>query len=580
MKTAVIILFVACIPFSACKTKTKAAARCGDGFIDPGEECDSSNLGDIQGCLQLGYYSQTGNLTCNSDCTLDTSVCSGRCGDGTVQPENEDCDGDNMPKTDCLQVDKGRGTLGCKSNCQYDYSGCEASALCGDGIISTPFEDCEGTELSGETCQSQGYHGGQLGCKSDDCKFDLVSCESFGRCGDGILQNTYEQCEGSHLDGQTCIGLQYFTGNLNCLDTCEYNLDACKKIESVSSKLNFGCILLSDGSVRCWGNNQGSQLGYPGPGGSSVPVTIGGLTQVNLISAGYFHACVVLQDGTGRCWGGGYGGQLGNGSDQISHEPVTVQGLEDLVSISAGYFHTCAVKGDGTAWCWGFSSYGQIGDGTTETMHPTPVQVNGISNALEIGTGSYHSCALLSSGAVQCWGYNQYGQLGDNSRTHSPIPVNVALTRPAELLSVGGSHACAKTDDGKLYCWGENGHGQLGVNNTTTPYSTVPVQATSDLFKSLSAGTNHTCIILTDNTLRCWGDNNHNQLGTNYAANPWNSRRVDGFTSPAKVASGQFHTCAMEHGGSMVRCLGKNDEGQLGDGTIINRDSPVDLLRD
>lgn len=215
---------------SACKTTVKTLDACGDGFLDPGEQCDGSSL-PVTACSDMGYHLQSGPITCNADCTLNLTVCSGRCGDGVLERDaGEHCDGSDLDGQSCQSLDMGGGSLGCNDRCRFDASGCEVSAVCGDGTLHAPFEDCEGQDLQGATCETLGYYGGQLGC-DQDCQYDLASCRTYGRCGDGVIQTLYgEACEGSGLQEQTCEGLGYYGGQLLCGVDCTYDESGCSAV--------------------------------------------------------------------------------------------------------------------------------------------------------------------------------------------------------------------------------------------------------------------------------------------------------------------------------------------------------------
>ncbi len=214
----------------SCKTQVKVTDRCGDGFIDPGEECDGSEL-PAADCAALGYY-ENGTLRCSSDCTLDVSGCrGGRCGDGVIQSvQGERCEGTNLAGESCETLGLVGGTLACAADCRFDISGCIGQAICGDGIITSPIEQCDGTNLDGETCISLGYYGGALRC-GNDCRFDLTPCNSFGTCGDGVIQSIYgEECEGTQLQGETCISQGYYGGTLLCGEDCRHDLTGCAAV--------------------------------------------------------------------------------------------------------------------------------------------------------------------------------------------------------------------------------------------------------------------------------------------------------------------------------------------------------------
>ncbi|MBU1238999.1 SBBP repeat-containing protein [Myxococcota bacterium] len=201
--------------------------RCGDGTVQAAfEECEGLDLQD-QDCDSLGYNG--GTLSCNSDCTFNESQCenSGVCGDGEVNGGFEECDGIALNNESCSSLGYHGGTLSCGDDCLFDTSSCEAFGQCGDGEIQTAYEQCEGLALQGESCTSLGYHGGTLNCGSD-CMYDLSQCEDQGACMDGTIQPTYEDCEGSNLGGSTCQSLGYNAGTLSCNSDCTFNLSSCE----------------------------------------------------------------------------------------------------------------------------------------------------------------------------------------------------------------------------------------------------------------------------------------------------------------------------------------------------------------
>ncbi len=218
------LLILAILP--ACKTTVTSTGTCGDDFLDPGEDCDGNQL-PVRTCQELGYHVQDGALRCTTGCTLDESVCSLRCGDGVLSPDHEQCEGTDLGGQTCLSLNMGAGQLACTSECRFDSSGCEDQAVCGDGTLTSPFEQCEGADLDGQTCQSLGWHDGALTCTLD-CAFDLDPCRTFGRCGDGLIQDTYgELCEGTDLGGQTCSSLGYHGGTLLCGTDCRFDEAPC-----------------------------------------------------------------------------------------------------------------------------------------------------------------------------------------------------------------------------------------------------------------------------------------------------------------------------------------------------------------
>jgi cysteine-rich repeat protein len=196
------------------------------------------------------------------------------------------------------------------------------------------------------------------------------------------------------------------------------------------------------------------------------------------------------------------------------HQPLRAgagAGPRQRASIASGGYHTCAIRTGGAVWCWGYNGYGQLGNGTT-TDSSRPVPVLGLAGAVELTAGFNHTCARLSDGTLRCWGYNGYGQLGDGTATTRTSPVAVSGLSTAAELTAGDIHTCARLTDGTLRCWGYNGNGALG--NGTTTNSTTPVVASGvSTAISVSAFYRTTCAVLADESVRCWGDNGNAQVG-------------------------------------------------------------------
>jgi alpha-tubulin suppressor-like RCC1 family protein len=326
------------------------------------------------------------------------------------------------------------------------------------------------------------------------------------------------------------------------------------------------CALLADGTAKCWGNNYDGQLGDGTFIDKNTPVTVSGLTNAVAIAGGAAHTCALLSDGTAKCWGNNYYGQLGDGTFIDKNTPVTVSGLTNAVAIAASFYHTCALLSDGTAKCWGRNDYGQLGDGTN-TNKNTPVTVSGLTNAVAIAAGGYHTCALLADGTAKCWGYNGNGQLGDGTFIDKNTPVTVSGLTNAVAIAGGAAHTCALLSDGTAKCWGNNAEGQLGDGGTfiekTTP---VTVSGLTNAV-AIAAGSSHTCALLSDGTVKCWGRNDYGQLGDGTFIDKNTPVTVSGLTNAVAIAASDVHTCALLSDGT-AKCWGNNYDGQLGDGTF------------
>jgi prepilin-type N-terminal cleavage/methylation domain-containing protein len=245
--------------------------------------------------------------------------------------------------------------------------------------------------------------------------------------------------------------------------------------------------------------------------------------------------------------------------------------------ISAGGSHSCAVLTDGTAMCWGYNNYGQLGDGTT-TDRFTPVDVSGLTSGVaSISAGDYHSCALLNDGTVKCWGGNNYGQLGDGSTTNRSTPVDVSgLTSGVASISAGSEHTCAVTTTGGAKCWGRNNYGRLGDGTTTNRSTPVDVSGLTSGVASISAGVQHTCAVTATGGAKCWGWNGSGRLGDGTTTSSNTPVTVSGLSGATGISAGGSHSCAVLSDGT-AECWGNNGGGQLGDGdnTYTNRSTPV-----
>jgi alpha-tubulin suppressor-like RCC1 family protein len=351
---------------------------------------------------------------------------------------------------------------------------------------------------------------------------------------------------------------------------------------AVSAGTNHTCALLTDGSARCWGFNNFGALGNDGIGlfQPAPGVSVKDLTNAVAISAGFDHTCALLATGRARCWGRNDVGQLGDDSVIQKNTPVDVQDRSTAVAISAGGLHTCALLDDGSARCWGNNPTGQLGDGTTAQRHtPTPVIGGGGSvTGRGIAAGNSHTCAVRANSIVSCWGANAFGALGNGGfGIFQPTPQFVLSN--AVAVAAGFAHTCALLADGTVRCWGRNDFGQLG-DGSGAPQQTLPVPVVNlDNAVALAAGWAHTCALLADGSVRCWGANFSGQLGDGTGATqPLPVRvRLESFGFDVKtvaLAAGDFHTCALVAGGS-VRCWGYNGMGQLGDGTRLDQPIPV-----
>lgn len=346
------------------------------------------------------------------------------------------------------------------------------------------------------------------------------------------------------------------------------------------------CAVTSAGAVRCWGYTNYGQLGNGAPLAEvAVPVAVevSGLAGVTAISTSFDHTCAVLQDGGVKCWGLNDKGQLGNGSTANSNIPVDVSGLSSgVAAVAAGTAHTCALTTAGGVKCWGWNDKGQLGNDST-TNSKVPVDVMGLSSGVEaIAAGHYQTCAVTASGGVKCWGGNVFGELGIDSVIDSYVPADVVgLSSGMTAIAAGEHVSCALTSNGAGRCWGKNDHGQLGDDaGGLGVESHVPVTVSGlSGATSISVGYGYVCA-LAAGAAKCWGYNSSGELG-NGSASGFESLVPIGVTGlgsgVAGISTGSSTACAVTTAGA-VKCWGRNDGGQLGNNTQDDANVPVDVI--
>ncbi|MGH2902659.1 MAG: RCC1 domain-containing protein [Solirubrobacteraceae bacterium] len=292
------------------------------------------------------------------------------------------------------------------------------------------------------------------------------------------------------------------------------------------------------------------------------------------VSAGAYHTCALVSEGSIDCWGENYYGQVGNGTNRNKYTaPVAVSGISTAIEVAAGGFHTCALLSGGSVDCWGYNKYGELGDGTKQER-TTPVAVSGITNAVQISSGGFHTCAVLSSGKIECWGENAFEQLGDGTSENSLTPVAVSGISTATSVTAGGLGTCATLSGGKVDCWGYGEFGELGDGKTENSSVPVAVSGITEAVAVAAVGDFQACARLSTGTIDCWGDNEDGELGDGTTENSSVPVAVSGISTGADVAAGAFHTCA-RLAAKTLDCWGENYFGELGDGTTTNSSVPV-----
>ena len=412
-------------------------------------------------------------------------------------------------------------------------------------------------------------------------------------------------------------------------------LSACYPYDSNPVFYNQGhsCALLDSGAVRCWGENNEAQLGYGhlnAIGDNEIPESAGDVDmgiglEAYQIATGYAHTCVLLTNDAVRCWGDNSSGQLGYGHTNRIGDNETPADVGDVdlglsmgvkvTQIAAGGRHTCALLDSGAVRCWGTNFRGQLGYGHTGTIgdDETPAKAAsagkggdvdvGTSLVTQITAGDAHTCVLLSDGAVRCWGTNSSGQLGyghtgtigddetpawaASTGRGGDIDLGLSMGVKVTQIAAGYAHTCVLLSDDAVRCWGGNISGQLGYGHTgTIGDDETPANAFrgGDVDLGLSAGVkvtqiaaggHHTCVLLSDSAVRCWGGNISGQLGYGHTNDlgddemPTGAGDVDlGLSTGVKVTqitASDSHTCVLLDD-KTVRCWGANGRGQLGYG--------------
>jgi hypothetical protein len=340
--------------------------------------------------------------------------------------------------------------------------------------------------------------------------------------------------------------------------------------KSVTAGQFVSCSVNLDDTVSCWGIEP--LVGDSTIVNKSKPTpTKNGITFSSVVASvgqGAAHVCGIGKDAGVYCWGT-------NSFPDTSTIPkafssaVPVKYPTDIAftQVAPGQAHNCALGADQNIYCWGDNTVGQLGDrNQAQLKRYSPAAVSGGFKFTSVTSGIGHSCGLATDGSAFCWGFNQFGQLGDATQTtrYSPTAVGSGLT--FQKISAGDSFTCGLTLVGQPYCWGNLGPGNTVVS-TPKAYTSTPA------FTAISSGGNHSCALTTDGSAYCWGDNSVGQLGdstTTFRANPTAVSTPVKFTS---ISAGYRHTCGNAQNGAVL-CWGFNQAGELGDSTSTIRTQP------
>ncbi|WP_428261461.1 RCC1 domain-containing protein [Haliangium sp.] len=488
-------------------------------------------------------------------CSDDTSLPGGS---PDAAPDPNAPDAMPMPKT-CT------GPAECDDGIDCTVDTCSDEGLCvnaTDDAVCDNGDDCDGAEICSATA---GCGGGTPPAPAQVCRGDVnagIALGSYHTCALDVLG--YVHCWGSGVYGQLGYGeFGVNAGRGDTADTVPVNLGTVATPNGEESPLVYPvqlalgtshtCALLNSGDVVCWGYHNEGQLGYGLLGDANVDpdpaqpklaspslgaVDIGG--KVVQISTRNAHTCALLDTGAVRCWGRGGDGQLGYsglaaniGDDEAPSTLGDVNVGGTVTQVAAGGAHTCALLDTGAVRCWGSGSKGRLGYGNEEDIgdNEDPATAGDVplgGTAVQISAGGQHTCAVLDTGAIRCWGDGEFGALGygdalDVGDAVTPAQKgDVPLGGTAVQVAAGGQHTCALLDTGGIRCWGSGMRGAHGYGTTQTLGDGETPADYADAFGdvnvggtavSIATGAFHTCAVLDTGAVRCWGLAQQGQLG-------------------------------------------------------------------
>lgn len=525
----------------------QAGPACGAG-----ELCDSS-AGTCAPIVTECVSATPGAVVCRNDTLLtcgpdlvtvdEGATCAGLCklgvcqapicGDEKVEP-GEDCDdpaptigpGGVVPAADSGPCVK------CKT------------AACGDGAIYVGHEQCDDrNKLSGDGCSAA-------------CRAEPVALALGGHTTCVLSSTGLVKCWGLNAQGELGSGGITNLGDVPSTVPSRLpaiDLGAGRKVTAISvSGGSTACAILDNGDLKCWGRNKFGQLGTgdtddrgggPGQMGDALqPIRLGNGRKALGVSAGVDYTCAVLDDGSVKCWGDGGFGRLGQESAVGATSPESLSPIKltrKAKAISTSDIGvTCALLDNGTLKCWGnvyfVTHAAQAELGGDPGIGDYPGEMSGLPELVFSGGHSAQSlvagmvsAAILDDGSLRLWGTSSVGQLGQPGTTAAGLtpgdlaalpPVPLGSGRTAKSIAVGPLHACAVLNLGELKCWGGNSEGQLGLGSPASsvdqkPQDVGPVYLGGATARQVAAGQRHTCAILDDGTLKCWGLNASGQLG-------------------------------------------------------------------
>jgi alpha-tubulin suppressor-like RCC1 family protein len=331
--------------------------------------------------------------------------------------------------------------------------------------------------------------------------------------------------------------------------------------------------------LYAWGLNGNGQVGDGTVINRSSPVQVGALTDWKQISS-FTHTVSVKTDGTLWAWGYNTVGTVGDNTTVDKSSPVQVGSLTNWYQVSAGRSHSLAVKTDSTLWSWGDSNRGELGIGLSPARRSSPVQVGVLTNWNQISAGYEISASVKTDGTLWTWGYNDNGQLGDGTIIQRNSPVQIGSLNNWYQVAAGWQFMTAVKTDGTLWAWGRASVGRLGDNQTTANRSSpVQIGSLTNWAYVSNAGNivnGNALAVKTDGTLWGWGYNGGGQLGDGTVVSRSSPVQIGALTNWLRASGGVGSSVAIRTDGTLWT-WGLASLGRLGDNTAVNKSSPVQI---
>lgn len=383
--------------------------------------------------------------------------------------------------------------------------------------------------------------------------FDVTPATGWRSVTAGYLHTCALRTDGAYCWGLNNLGQLGFAGASVSTPT-RFSTEAWS---SLSAGFLHTCGVVIDGEARCWGDGRAGQLGDDQRVSRPEPAAVSGARTWTTVTAGWYHSLGIDADGGGWSWGRNSAGELGALPATVT-APVRVGDLASWTRLRAGGEVTCGLQ-EGAVQCLGWNDAGLLGD-ATNWPRETPAATALGGSWLDVAPGDHHACAIRGDRGLYCWGADYNGEVGDGAGTGGSTPVMIGATSQGwTVVDTGLNHSCAITSTGALYCWGYNAFRQLGNNSTTAV--TVPA-AVSNAIRDVDLGDTHTCAIDTAGRLLCWGSGTSGEQGDGGTAGRGTPTLTD--VGPwLQVTAGSAFSCGRRADGSLW-CWGGDADGQLG----------------